>query len=177
LCGFLIIKLQITLHHAVRCNVTCDAVRLWYFASGFGAIFAVCVVCAVWWTPLSITIQDFGTPLPMAAFKANANKNTNLLACLEGEVIRVVIIVMTFCLIIENSRMWKTQGHKCYGMTKDTNSYGKSEDTNCYKISKNTFWFTTSNTIPIIPLRFVFLVILRFSSLCLYLFIYLFCNE
>ena len=40
LCGFLIIKLQITLHRIV----TCGAVRLCYFASGFGAIFVVCAV-------------------------------------------------------------------------------------------------------------------------------------
>ena len=31
----------------VRCNITCDAVRLCHFAGGFGAIFAVCTVFAV----------------------------------------------------------------------------------------------------------------------------------
>ena len=37
LCGFLIIKPQTALHHAVWCG----AVRLYHFASGFGAVFAV----------------------------------------------------------------------------------------------------------------------------------------
>ena len=43
--GFLIIKPQIALHHAVQCIVTYGIVRLCHFAGGFGAIF---VVCAVW---------------------------------------------------------------------------------------------------------------------------------
>ena len=60
---------------------------------------------------------------------------------------------MTLCFITENSRMWKTQRHKRYEMTIDTNSYGKAKDTNsygktkitnCYEISRGTFWFTTS---------------------------------
>ena len=50
--------------------------------------------------------------------------------------------------------MWKTQRHKCYGMTidinsyrktKDTNSYGKIKDINYYEISRDIFWFTISN--------------------------------
>ena len=46
LCGFLIIKPQIALHHvvwcgAVRCKITCGAVRLCHFAGGCGAIYAV----------------------------------------------------------------------------------------------------------------------------------------
>ena len=52
LCGFLIIKPQIALHHAVWCNIICGVVRLCYFAGGFGA---VCAVYAVWWTPLAVT--------------------------------------------------------------------------------------------------------------------------
>ena len=44
LCGFLIIKQQTALHHAMWCG----AVRLCYFVSGFGAVFVVCVVYAVW---------------------------------------------------------------------------------------------------------------------------------
>ena len=51
---------------------------------------------------------------------------------------------MTFYFIKENSRMWKTQRYKSYGMTIDTNSYEKTKDTNCYEISRG-FWFTTSN--------------------------------
>ena len=43
LCGFLIIKPQTALYHAVSCG----AVRLCYFAGGFGVVFAVCVVYAV----------------------------------------------------------------------------------------------------------------------------------
>ena len=50
---------------------------------------------------------------------------------------------MTFYFIKENSRMWKTQRYKSYGMTIDTNSYEKTKDTNCYEISRG-FWFTTS---------------------------------
>ena len=45
LCGFLIIKPQTTLHHTVRYTITCGAMRLCHFASGFGA---VCAVYAVW---------------------------------------------------------------------------------------------------------------------------------
>ena len=50
--------------------------------------------------------------------------------------------------------MWKTQRHKCYGMTidinsyrktKDTNSYGKIKDINYYEISRDIFWCTISN--------------------------------
>ena len=41
LCGFLIIKLQTTLHDAVRCIVICGVMRLYYFAGGFDAIFVV----------------------------------------------------------------------------------------------------------------------------------------
>ena len=53
LCGFLIIKPQIALHHAVwcgavRCNITCGVVRLCHFAGGFDAVFAVCAVYTVW---------------------------------------------------------------------------------------------------------------------------------
>ena len=33
---------------AVHYYLTCGAVRLCYFAGGFGAVFAVCAVCAVW---------------------------------------------------------------------------------------------------------------------------------
>ena len=47
LCGFLIIKPQTALHHAVWCNITCGAVRLYHFAGDFGAIFVVCAVYAV----------------------------------------------------------------------------------------------------------------------------------
>ena len=51
LCGFLIIKPQTALHHAVcavRCTITCSAVQLCHFVSGFGAVFAVCAIYAVW---------------------------------------------------------------------------------------------------------------------------------
>ena len=34
---------------------------------------------------------------------------------------------MTLCFIIENSKMWKTQRHKHYEMTIDTNSYEKTK--------------------------------------------------
>ena len=34
---------------------------------------------------------------------------------------------MTLCFIIENSRMWKTQRHKRYQMTIDTNSYEETK--------------------------------------------------
>ena len=48
--GFLIIKPQTALHHAVwcgvvRCKITCGAVQLYHFADGFDVVFAV---CAVW---------------------------------------------------------------------------------------------------------------------------------
>ena len=33
---------------AVRCTITCGAVRLCLFVGGFGAVFVVCVVYAVW---------------------------------------------------------------------------------------------------------------------------------
>ena len=46
--SFLIIKPQTALHHAMRCIITYSAVRLCYFAGGFGAIFTVCAVYAVW---------------------------------------------------------------------------------------------------------------------------------
>ena len=46
--GFLIIKPQTALHHAVWCTITCGTVRLCYFASDFGAVFAVCAIYAVW---------------------------------------------------------------------------------------------------------------------------------
>ena len=49
LCGFLIIKQQTTLHHAVRCTVICNAVRLSHFTGDFGVVFAV------WWIPLIST--------------------------------------------------------------------------------------------------------------------------
>ena len=57
---------------------------------------------------------------------------------------------MTLYFITENSRTWKTQRQKCYGITIDTNSYGKTKNTNCYEISRDTFWFITSNT-PLKP--------------------------
>ena len=63
---------------------------------------------------------------------------------------------MTPCFITKNSRIWKSQIHKCYRMTTDTNNYIKTKDTNSYEkkkkktnyyeISRDTFWFTTSNT-------------------------------
>ena len=37
---------------AVRYTITCDVVRLCHFAGGFVAIFIVCAIYAVWWTPL-----------------------------------------------------------------------------------------------------------------------------
>ena len=78
LCGFLIIKPQTALHRAmwsgavqfmrfsyyktanrtapcdvercgaVQCTITCGAVWLCHFAGGFGMIFTVCAVYAVW---------------------------------------------------------------------------------------------------------------------------------
>ena len=48
LCGFLIIKPQTALHHAVWCTITCGAVQLCYFADSFGAVFAVCAIFTVW---------------------------------------------------------------------------------------------------------------------------------
>ena len=48
-CGFIIIKLQTALPHAVRCSaVQYGAVRLCHFMGGFGAIFTICAVYAVW---------------------------------------------------------------------------------------------------------------------------------
>ena len=41
LCGFLIIKLQTALHHAVRCGALLLVVLLCHFASGFSAVYAV----------------------------------------------------------------------------------------------------------------------------------------
>ena len=52
---------------------------------------------------------------------------------------------MILCFITKNSRMWKTQRHKSYGMIIDTNDYGKTKETKCYEISRGTFWFITSN--------------------------------
>ena len=41
-CGFIIIKLQLALPHAVWCGaVQCGAVRLCHFAGGFNAVYAV----------------------------------------------------------------------------------------------------------------------------------------
>ena len=53
LCGFLIIKPQTALHHAmwygvVRCTITCGTVRLCHFAGDFGTVFMVCAVYTVW---------------------------------------------------------------------------------------------------------------------------------
>ena len=53
--SFLIIKSQITLHHVVRCTITCSVVRLCHFAGSFGAVFAVRAVYTVLWTPLLAT--------------------------------------------------------------------------------------------------------------------------
>ena len=65
---------------------------------------------------------------------------------------------MTPCFITKDSRIWKTQIHKCYRITIDTNNYKnqkqktqtvmkkKKKKTNYYEISRDTFWFTTSNT-------------------------------
>lgn len=36
--SFCIIKSQTALHHAVRYTITCGAVRLYYFADGFGVV-------------------------------------------------------------------------------------------------------------------------------------------
>ena len=53
-CSFIIIKLQTALPHAVWCGavqcgaVQCGAVRLCHFMGGFGAIFTICAVYAVW---------------------------------------------------------------------------------------------------------------------------------
>ena len=52
LCGFLIIKPQTALHHAVWCNITCGAVQLYHFAGDFGAVFVVCAgLCSLVNTP------------------------------------------------------------------------------------------------------------------------------
>ena len=45
LCGFLIIKSQTALHHAVHYYLRCGAVWLYHFAGGFGA---VCAVYTIW---------------------------------------------------------------------------------------------------------------------------------
>ena len=50
---FLIIKPQTALHRAVwcgavRCTITCGAVWLCHFPGGFGMVFTVCAVYAVW---------------------------------------------------------------------------------------------------------------------------------
>ena len=42
---------------AVRCTITCSAVRLCHFADGFGVVFVVCAVHAIWWTPLATTVH------------------------------------------------------------------------------------------------------------------------
>ena len=48
-CSFIIIKLQTALPHAVWCGaVQCGAMRLCHFMDGFGAIFTICAVYAVW---------------------------------------------------------------------------------------------------------------------------------
>ena len=39
----------------VQCGTILLAVRLCHFVGGFGAIFAVCAVYAVWWTPLHVS--------------------------------------------------------------------------------------------------------------------------
>ena len=33
---------------AVQCNITCSAVQLCHFASGFGVVFTICTIYAVW---------------------------------------------------------------------------------------------------------------------------------
>ena len=43
---------------------------------------------------------------------------------------------MTPCFITKNSRIWKSQIHKCYRMTTDTNNYIKTKDTNSYEKKK-----------------------------------------
>ena len=55
--GFLIIKPQTALHHAVQCIVTCGAIML--FCGHFFFFF-----CAVWWTPLIKGINRPTKPNP-----------------------------------------------------------------------------------------------------------------
>ena len=43
---------------AMQCNITCGPVRLCHFASDFDAIFTVCTVFTVWWTPLDDLIGE-----------------------------------------------------------------------------------------------------------------------
>ena len=62
LCGFLIIKPQTALHHAVwcgavRCTITCSAVIPFCGWSG-----AVCAVYAVWLIPLHVGLKQDTTP-------------------------------------------------------------------------------------------------------------------
>ena len=45
---------------------------------------------------------------------------------------------MTPCFITKNSRIWKSQIHKCYRMTIDTNNYKKTKDTNSYEKKRQT---------------------------------------
>ena len=51
LCDFLIIKQTVNNTApcgVVWCTITCGAVRLCHFASGFGVVVAVCTVYAIW---------------------------------------------------------------------------------------------------------------------------------
>ena len=41
---------------AVQCTITCGVVRLCHFTGDFGAIFTICTVYAVWWTPLNVIV-------------------------------------------------------------------------------------------------------------------------
>ena len=42
-------KLHYTMRYgAVRCKITCGAVRLCHFVGSFGTVFAVCTVYTVW---------------------------------------------------------------------------------------------------------------------------------
>ena len=45
----------------VWCIITCNAVQLYHFAGGFGAMF---VVCVVWWTPLIRSVHKPTKPNP-----------------------------------------------------------------------------------------------------------------
>ena len=54
---------------------------------------------------------------------------------------------MTLCFITKNSKMWKTQRYKCYGMIIDTNSHEKTKDTNCYEKKKGTNCYEISRDI------------------------------
>ena len=47
-CGFLIIKLQTALHHAMQCTITYGTVRLCHFSCGVGAVLTICVVWFQW---------------------------------------------------------------------------------------------------------------------------------